>query len=59
LILNEVFECDDPEDLAKRGDAFFGMLPAPEFRAPLASSSPMNAARLGVDNGEQPAERGR
>lgn len=41
LILNEVFECDDPDALVKRGDAFFSMLPAPDARPPLASSSPL------------------
>lgn len=43
LILNEVFECDDPDALVKRGDAFFSMLPAPDFRAPLAGASPLKA----------------
>jgi len=43
LILNEVFECDDPDLLLKRGDAFFSLLPEPEARAPLASASPLNA----------------
>lgn len=41
---NEVFECDDPEGLVKRGDAFFSMLPAPDVRAPLASASPLDSA---------------
>lgn len=43
LILNEVFECDEPEALIRRGDAFFSMLPAPDVRAPLASVSPLNS----------------
>jgi hypothetical protein len=42
LILSEVFECDQPDALIARGDAFFGMLPAPGFRATLALSSPLN-----------------
>lgn len=43
LILNEVFECDDPDLLIERGDAFFRTLPAPDVRVPLASSSPLNS----------------
>jgi hypothetical protein len=42
LILNEVFECDNPEALAERGDAFFSLLPRPDIRTPLSESSPLN-----------------
>jgi len=55
LILNEVFECDDPVSLVKRGDAFFSMLPAPDVRAPLASASPLNSAAREGEDAEQPA----
>lgn len=58
LILNEVFECDDPEELAKRGDAFFRMLPAPDVRPPLANSSPLNSTRRGDGDAEPPAAAG-
>lgn len=44
LILNEVFECDDLDMLVKRGDALFSMLPAPDVRAPLASTSPLSSS---------------
>lgn len=53
LILNEVFECDEPEALVKRGDAFFSMLPAPDFRAPLASVSPLNSDAHDRNDAEQ------
>jgi hypothetical protein len=53
LILNEVFECDDPERLAMRGDAFFCMLPSPEVRSPLASVSPLNVSARGGEGTEQ------
>jgi hypothetical protein len=43
LILNEVFECDDPEALVDRGEAFFTLLPQPNTRVPLAESSPLNS----------------
>lgn len=43
LILNEVFECENPETLLERGDAFFNMLPQPGIRTPLAESSPLNS----------------
>jgi hypothetical protein len=43
LILNEVFECDDLEQLLARGDAFFGMLPEPGWLVPLATCSPLNS----------------
>jgi hypothetical protein len=52
LILNEVFESDDPDALVRRGDAFFSMLPAPDVRAPLASASPLNAAHHDRDDAE-------
>jgi hypothetical protein len=55
LILNEVFECDDPDHLVKRGDAFFSMLPAPDARAPLASASPLNSPAHDAEDAEQPA----
>jgi hypothetical protein len=54
LILNEVFECDEPDALVKRGDAFFSMLPEPNVRTPLAESSPLNSAALHVGDAEQP-----
>ena len=41
LILNEVFECDDPDALVQRGEAFFHMLPLPSERLPLSESSPL------------------
>lgn len=41
LILNEVFECDDPDALIQRGEAFFRMLPLPTERSPLSESSPL------------------
>ena len=40
LILNEVFDVDNLQELVQRGDAFFGLLPAPEAKAPLAPHSP-------------------
>lgn len=43
LVLNEVFDCDDPEALIARGEGFFGLLPAPEVRVPVASGSPLNS----------------
>lgn len=55
LILNEVFECDDPGRLVKRGDAFFSMLPAPDVRPPLAGASPLNLAGHDGEDAEQPA----
>lgn len=55
LILNEVFECDEPDALVRRGEAFFSMLPAPDVRAPLASASPLNAAAQDRNDAEQPA----
>jgi len=50
LILNEVFECDEPDTLVKRGDAFFSLLPAPDVRAPLASASPLNSTAHGEED---------
>ena len=35
LIRNEVFECEDPEALVERGEAFFSTLPKPGDRVPL------------------------
>lgn len=55
LILNEVFECDEPDTLVRRGDAFFSLLPAPDVRAPLASASPLNSTALDPEDAEQPA----
>ena len=49
LILNEVFECDDPQSLVDRGEAFFSLLPQPNTRAPLAESSPLNFTTLHAD----------
>lgn len=42
LILNEVYECDEVEQLLARGDAFFALLPGPGSLSPLAASSPLN-----------------
>jgi hypothetical protein len=42
LILNEVFECGDVEALVSRGDSFFGLLPDPARKIPLADVSPHN-----------------
>jgi hypothetical protein len=55
LILNEVFECEEPSGLVKRGDAFFSMLPVPGVRAPLASASPLNSVGPRSEDAEQPA----
>ena len=46
LILNEVFECDEPEALVQRGETFFSMLPKPDVRVPLARSSPLNSTDI-------------
>ena len=54
MILNEVFECDEPDALVKRGEAFFSMLPEPNVRTPLAESSPLNSEALHVGDAEQP-----
>jgi hypothetical protein len=54
LILNEVFECDEPEALVERGEAFFSMLPQPDVRAPLAESSPLTSAIIHAEETEQP-----
>lgn len=56
LILNEVFECDDPDTLIKRGDTFFNMLPAPSVRSPLASASPLNLPTDEEEDAEEHAE---
>ena len=53
LINNEVFECEDPEALVERGEAFFSTLPKPGDRIPLAESSPLNQefdAQTGTEN---------
>ena len=42
LILNEVFECADVDDLVKRGDKLFSLLPDPEFKVEVSKSSPLN-----------------
>lgn len=39
-ILNEVFECDDLDNLVRRGDEFFRILPDPKRRAELSEHSP-------------------
>jgi hypothetical protein len=54
LVLNEVFECDEPDALLARGDAFFGMLPQPDVRVPLANTSPLGTAALDAEDAEQP-----
>ncbi|MBF0114790.1 MAG: hypothetical protein HQM04_07070 [Magnetococcales bacterium] len=41
LINNEVFECNDINVLIVRGNAFFDLLPQPDFRVPLAEYSPL------------------
>ena len=54
LILNEVFECDEPNALVELGEAFFRMLPQPDLRVPLAKASPLNSAPLDAEDTEQP-----
>ncbi len=54
LILNEVFECNEPDALLARGDEFFGMLPQPDARAKLADTSPLSGAAPEED-AEQPS----
>ncbi len=54
LILNEVFECDDPSALVERGEAFFMMLPSPDLRMPLAETSPLNSDARDLEDTEQP-----
>lgn len=49
LILNEVYECDDPESLVSRGNAFFATLPPPRQRAPLSETSPLHAKAQRAD----------
>lgn len=41
LINNEVFECFDINALIARGNAFFDLLPQPDFRIPLSEHSPL------------------
>ena len=43
LVLNEVYECDEPAGLVARGDALFDILPDPAVRVPLADASPLNS----------------
>ena len=33
FILNEVFECENLDDLLRRGDSFFSLLPEPKFES--------------------------
>ena len=54
LILNEVFECDEPNALVGRGEAFFSLLPQPDLRVSLAKTSPLNSAALNAEDTEQP-----
>ncbi len=54
LILNEVYECDEPEALVERGDAFFSMLPSSDVRVPLAKSSPLNSTIIDAEDTDQP-----
>jgi hypothetical protein len=42
LILNEVFECDDVDDLIRCADNLFALLPDPAAKALLADVSPHN-----------------
>ena len=44
FILNEVFECESLDDLSRRGDAFFSLLPEPMAKLPVAEASPYHAA---------------
>lgn len=39
-ILNEVFECDDLDELLKKGDDFFALLPEPGKKKELSEHSP-------------------
>lgn len=48
LILNEVFQCDDLDDLVQRGDTLFELLPEPGQSTPLAPESPLNTPTLSV-----------
>jgi hypothetical protein len=59
LILNEVFEYDEPEAVVEQGDAFFKMLPQPGDRVPLAKNSPFNSdetKRVSTDLAENSEE---
>jgi hypothetical protein len=38
----------------RAADALFGMLPKPDVRAPLASTSPLNTVALDTGDTEQP-----
>ncbi len=42
LILNEVFECDEPDTLMRFADTLFDLLPNPKERPPLSDHSPHN-----------------
>jgi len=55
LILNEVFECENLEQLCSRADAFFALLPEPGFLLPLADGSPLNQPMEG-DSEDQEEE---
>ncbi len=52
LILNEVFECDEPNALVERGNIFFGILPRPDHRVPLARTSPLSSEVLDTKEAE-------
>ena len=54
LILNEVFECDEPNALVERGEAFFSMLPQPDLRVGLAKTSPLNSPPIDAEDTKQP-----
>ena len=41
LLLNEVFECDDPSSLVQRGESLFSILPDPKAKPELAETSPL------------------
>lgn len=42
LIMNEVFECESLDSLVEYGNRLFAVLPAPQFRPELSTSSPHN-----------------
>ena len=54
LILNEVFECAEPNALVERGNIFFGTLPQPDHRLPLAKTSPLHSEAPHAEDTEQP-----
>ena len=45
FILNEVFECENLDDLLRHGDSFFSLLPEPKSKVPVAEASPYHQAR--------------